>query len=162
MVRLPKSVLTLIAAGAGAGAIATAYIGEREGLSLAAYQDLAGVWTICRGITEGVQPGQVVTREQCDAAFASEVGKRLTAVYQLAPVQMTPARHAALTSFSYNVGLENFKTSTLRRRLNAGDPDPCDEILRWVYVRKKDCRDPANKCSGIVTRRQEEAALCRM
>lgn len=162
MSRLPPRILALVASGASAALIAGTFIGEKEGFSLRAYQDVAGVWTICRGLTEGVTPGLTVTREQCDAAFASAVGKRLDAVYHLVPVAMTPARHAALTSFAYNVGLENFTTSTLRRRLNAGDPDPCGEILRWVYVKKRDCRIAANNCGGIVTRRQEEAELCRM
>lgn len=76
---------------------------------------------------------------------------------------MSPPRRAAVASFcGYNLGLAKCAKSTFIRRLNAGDPDACDEILRWVYVGGKDCRDPASNCRGIVIRREEEAALCRL
>lgn len=161
--RLPRSVVAMVAAGAGATAIATTFIGDKEGMELVAYQDGAKVWTICRGHTDGVKPGQTATKDQCDRWFTSEVGESLELVDRIVTVPMSPARHAAVASFcAYNIGIGKCASSTFIKRLNAGDPQACDEIPKWVYVGGKDCRDPANNCRGIVTRRQQEAELCRL
>lgn len=162
MIRLPKSVVTLIAAGATAAVIATSFVGTKEGLALVAYQDSVKVWTICYGHTHGVQPGQKATKEECDSLRASEVGKTLSEVDRLVTVPMSEARRAAVTSFAYNVGTGALARSTFLQKLNAGHPKACDEILRWVFAGGKDCRDPANDCAGIVTRREQEAQLCRL
>lgn len=159
---LSAKVLALVTAGAGAAAIATTQIGDREGRSLTAYRDIAGVWTICDGYTRGVVAGQTATPAQCDRLRESEIAKTLAEVDRLVTVPMSPARHAALASLAYNIGLGNFRQSTLLRRVNAGESGACDDILRWVWVGRMDCRIPSNNCRGIVDRRQEEAALCRM
>jgi lysozyme len=152
----------MIAAGTGALAIASAFVGDEEGLALQSYQDGASRWTICQGITEGVQPGQTATEAECTALFASEIGKRLAAVDKMVTVPMTQARRAALTSVCYNIGIDACRRSTLIRKINADDPSACDEILRWVYSGGEDCRNPKSKCRGIPLRREREAALCRM
>lgn len=160
MSRLPKSILSLVAAGATAAVIASTFVGEKEGLTLKAYQDGASVWTICRGITEGVKPGQTATREECDRLFTSEIGKRLAAVDEMVTAPMSEARRAAITSLCYNIGLGACRRSTLIRKLNAGDPQACDEILRWHYSGGEDCTDPKSNCRGIPPRREQERELC--
>ncbi len=159
---LSNKMLALIAAGATAGTIATTFVGEKEGRSLTAYQDIAKVWTICDGHTKGVTPGMVATPEECDRMRASDVGQFMAEVDRVVHLPMSEPRRAAVTSFAYNVGMANLRGSTFLRRLNTGDPGACGEILRWVYVGGKDCRDPRNNCAGIVARREQEAALCRL
>lgn len=159
---LSKKVVAMIAAGAGSAAIATTFVAEKEGLSLSAYQDAARVWTICYGHTTGVTPGQTASPQECADLLTSELGHHLAVSYRLVTTPMTPARHAAIADFSYNLGEGSLRRSTLLRKLNAGDPAACDEILRWMYVGVRDCRDPTNDCAGIVTRRNQEAQLCRM
>lgn len=161
-IRLPHKVLALVAAGATSAAIATAFVGEKEGLELAAYQDGARVWTICRGHTETARPGMTATHDQCERLFATDLGRRLAEIDRAVTVPMSEPRRAAVASFAFNVGMGNFRGSTFLRRLNAGDPAACDEILRWIHVGGRDCRDPAAKCRGIVIRREQEAALCRL
>lgn len=161
--RLSRAVLALVLSGAGATAIASQFVGEKEGMALAAYQDGARVWTICKGHTATARPGMVATPQQCERLFASDLGQAMAEIDRIVSVPMSDPRRAAVASFcGYNLGLAKCARSTFIRRLNAGDPAACDEIIRWVYVGGKDCRDPANKCGGIVTRRQEEAALCRL
>lgn len=161
--RLSKAVLALVVAGAGAGAIAQQLIGEREGLALTAYQDGARVWTICRGHTEGVRPGLTATREECDRLFASDLGRFIDQVDGLVKVPLPDIRRAAVVSFCFNVGTGACARSTFLRKLNDGHgAAACDEIPKWIHVAGKDCRDPASHCRGIVTRRTEEAELCRM
>lgn len=161
--RLPPKIIALVAAGAGAATIATTLIPAEEGRALVAYQDGARVWTICDGHTKGVTPGQTATDAECDAMRASDVGRALAETGRIVHVPMSEARRAAVASFcGYNLGLAKCAQSTFIRRLNAGDPGACDEILRWVFVGGKDCRDPASNCRGIVARREREAELCRM
>jgi GH24 family phage-related lysozyme (muramidase) len=63
------------------------------------------------------------------------------------------SRKAGLTSFAYNVGTDAFCGSTLVRRLNAGDPAACDEMLRWTKAK-------GITLPGLVKRREQERALC--
>ncbi len=160
---LSGRVMALVAAGASAAVIATTFIGEKEGESLSAYQDGAKVWTICRGHTATARPGMRAMPEMCDRLFASDVGTALSETDRIVTVPMSEPRRAAVASFcGFNLGLAKCTGSTFIRRLNADDPEACDEILRWVYVGGKDCRDPASNCRGIVIRREQEAALCRL
>lgn len=91
-----------------------------EGCRLRAYQDIVGVWTICFGSTKGVGPGQVMTQTGCDLLLSREAGGYMLRVLQLCPeLAADPQRLAAVTSFSYNLGLGSFKASTLRRKCRA-------------------------------------------
>jgi lysozyme len=67
----------------------------------------------------------------------------------------------ALVRWAYNVGPAAACSSTLVRLTNAGRyAEACAQYDRWTYFQGRDCRDPANRCSGLVTRRAEERALC--
>lgn len=125
-----------------------------EGRSLIAYVDPVGVPTICDGIIEGVKLGDTRTPAQCDAALAKQVREKTAAVDALVHVPMSPNTEAALISFTYNVGVNNFKSSTVLRKLNAGDKvGACNELTRWVYAGGK-------KLGGLVRRRAAERELC--
>lgn len=159
--RLSKPVLALIAAGVGAAGIATQFLGEKEGLALSAYRDGASVWTICRGHTSTVKPGQIVSKAECERLFASDLGKAFDDIDKIVTVPMSEPQRAAVVSFcGYNLGLSKCAKSTFIKKLNAGDPTACDEILRWVFVGGQDCRDPKSNCRGIVIRREQERELC--
>ena len=61
---------------------------------------------------------------------------------------------AAITSFNYNVGPANFKTSTLLKKINRGDLiGACHELDRWTYVAGMYVR-------GLANRRKAEKCLC--
>jgi lysozyme len=47
--KLSAAMLGLIAAGASAPTLMDQFLDEKEGNSLTAYRDGAGIWTICRG-----------------------------------------------------------------------------------------------------------------
>lgn len=88
-----------------------------EGCRLLAYKDIVGIWTICYGSTVGVQEGMRKTQTQCDQLLLNEAGRFMLRVLQLCPTLADqPAKLAAVTSFTYNVGLGAFKASTLRRK----------------------------------------------
>lgn len=159
--RLSKTVLALIAAGAGASVIATQLAGESEGVSLRAYQDGAGVWTICHGHTAGVKPGQRANKAQCDAFLKTDMGQAFAALDRMVKVPLSEPPRAGLADWVFNVGETAARRSSLIRKLNAGDRiGACNELRRWVIVGGKDCRDQRSNCAGIVARREQERELC--
>jgi lysozyme len=76
-----------------------------------------------------------------------------------APV--TVFEHVAFLHFGWNIGITAFCSSTLVKKLKAGDHrGACDQILRWVHAGGRDCRVRGNNCGGIPIRRKLEHAVC--
>jgi lysozyme len=74
---------------------------------------------------------------------------------------MPPSVVKAFGHFSFNVGPDAFCRSTAARLLNEGRfREACQQIPRWRFIGKKDCAIKANKCGGIVRRRQWEYQTC--
>jgi lysozyme len=92
-----------------------------EGLSLQAYQDVAGVWTNGYGNTHGVVPGSVITMEQAQNDLSVNVEGAEYVVNTVVKVPLTQNQFDALVDFVFNLGSGNFQGSTLLRLLNAGD-----------------------------------------
>jgi lysozyme len=144
------------AAGAVAIAMAAALaLGVKfEGERLQAYHDPVRIPTMCRGHTAGVRLGDVATPAECEALAQTDTLDALRTVSQLVTVELNNNELVAYTDFVYNVGAEKFRTSTLLRKLNAGDrAGACKELLRWVYADSK-------MLPGLVKRRQVEYRLC--
>lgn len=61
----------------------------------------------------------------------------------------------AIVDFAYNLGIGRLQTSTLRRKINAGDWDGASvELLKWV-------RGGGRVLPGLVARRKAESALLK-
>ncbi len=164
--------MKLITVGtAGTLAIATVLIAHHEGdgpkqtingvAYHLSYQDSAGIWTICRGLTgRGVGPNQRMTTDQCEMAEAGRLDEFEAAIRRLIPRYDTfnKWRQAALLSFAWNVGLGNLETSTIRRLFNArADTAACNELVKW---NKSRVRGVLTTLRGLVTRRADELELC--
>ena len=107
-------------------------IKDFEGLRLNSYRDAVGVWTIGYGHTGTAGPGQRITNAQATALLREDVATFENAVTRAVRVPVTANQFAALVSFTYNVGSGALNSSTLLRRLNAGDTlGAADEFLRW-------------------------------
>lgn len=140
--------------GGTAAIIATGFIAGWEGLRTEAYLDPVGIPTICYGSTRGVQVGDVKTVQECKDLLTDELLIYLHAVDDYIYVPMPDTRRAALTSFAYNVGIENFKRSTMRKKMNQGDiRGACNELSKWVFAK-------GIKLRGLVRRREAERQLC--
>lgn len=134
---------------------------EFEGCRLQAYRCSAGILTIGWGSTtvngQAVRKGQTITQAQADAQLAADLERFYAALVQAIPaVSSWPGhRAAALVSWTYNVGVNAMRTSTLRRRLLAGE-DPVlvvhEELPRW-----NDKGLPSEP--GLTRRRAAEVAL---
>src|SRR5215213_5139029 len=90
-------------------AAAIDFVSRWEGCRLAAYQDVAGVWTIGYGSTgPHVRPGLKITADQAKALLCDDVrvaAARLEARIGAAVVdELSEDRYAALLSFTFNLG----------------------------------------------------------
>lgn len=130
-----------------------AVIKEFEGLQLQAYQCSAHVWTIGYGHTAGVQPGDVITRREADGLLSQDVSESERTIERYVTVSLTQCQFDALVSLTFNVGSGNFRSSTLLKKLNAGDyTGAAGEFLRWVNA-------GGQRLPGLVRRRAAEKAL---
>lgn len=134
-------------------AIAVTAVAGFEGIRTVAYRDPVGIPTICFGETKGVRIGDTASLEQCKGLLAIRLEEFDQAVRRCVTAFMSPSREAALVSFAYNVGTGAFCSSTLVKRLNAGDPNACDELLKWN-------RAKGIPLPGLTKRRQQERELC--
>ena len=124
-----------------------------EGLRLNAYLDAVGVWTIGYGHTRTAGPGQSVSFAGATALLREDVATFEKAVTQAVRVPITANQYAALVSFAYNVGSGALNSSTLLRRLNAGDTyGAANEFLRWN-------RAGGRALAGLTRRREAERVL---
>lgn len=154
-----KSTLTkkLLAYGFTAAiAVSGGYlIAPNEGKVNATYIDPVGIATSCYGHTgPELKLGQKFTDDQCLDQLAKDLSSHDKQMMNLVRVPLTDYQHAAFLSFTYNVGVGNFKSSTMLRKLNSKDYEgACEELSKWVYAKKQ-------KLNGLVTRRQQEKAVC--
>ncbi|MFY0403338.1 lysozyme [Pantoea dispersa] len=145
-------------AGGGAIAIATVFLGGKDGVEgrvYDPYKDVAGVWTVCDGHTgTDIIKGKKYTDRECDRLLMQDLQPVKKAVDGLVKVQLNEYQRAALYSFTYNVGTSAFSKSTLLKRLNSGDQaGACEEMRRWVYA-------GGMKWKGLQNRRDMERSLC--
>ena len=113
-------------------------IKQFEGLRLKAYLCPAGIWTIGYGHTSGVSPNSFITIQEADEYLHRDVA---TIEMQLNKLNLIlrQCQWDAIVSFVFNVGIGNFKASTLlaKIRINPDDNSIMDEFLRWVYANGK-------------------------
>lgn len=127
------------------------HVKKCEGLSLMAYTDAGGVWTIGYGHTGGVRKGEKITEAVADVYLRRDLDVAERAV-NLSGLAKTQGQFDALVDFVYNVGMGNLAKSTLKKKIqsNASTEEIQAEFRRWVYSGKK-------KLNGFVARREWEA-----
>jgi lysozyme len=132
-----------------------AAIAQREGNILTAYKDSGGVLTIGVGHTSAAGPPKVkagmrITAAESDAILARDLADVERTVNSKVKVPLTQSQFDALVSLVFNIGGGAFASSTLLRKLNAGDYDgAADQFLRWNKVKGRVIK-------GLTTRRIAE------
>lgn len=108
-----------------------------EGLELRSYPDPGSggaPWTCCWGHTgPDVQPDQTYTSSDCERLFSSDLARFEQGVEALLP-GLPQHQFCALVSWAFNVGLHAVQASSLRRRIQAGEPPALvieQELPRW-------------------------------
>lgn len=133
-------------------------IKQFEGLELEAYQDIAGIWTIGYGHTgSDVEPGMRITEREAEALLRKDLTPRENAVDSLTSVPLNQNEFDALVSFIYNVGINAYRGSTARRRLNRGDRLGAADALTWWN--KATVGGVLREVQGLTRRRAAERAL---
>lgn len=129
-----------------------------EGFRAAAYRCPAGVWTVGYGHTSlagepAVTPGMKVTRAEAAAILSRDVTAFTAGVERLVTISLGANQFSALVSFAYNVGLGNFRDSSVLKSVNAGD---FDAVPRRLALWNK---AGGRVLAGLVHRRAAESAL---
>lgn len=127
-----------------------------EGLVLHAYKPVPTerYWTIGYGhYGSDVREHDKITSQQAEEMLKQDLKVYAYSVSQNVKVKINQNQFDALTSFCYNVGKEGLRTSTLLKKLNAGDfSGASKEFEKWVHGGGK-------VLPGLVTRRKAEKAL---
>lgn len=133
-------------------------IKEFEGCRLTAYQDSVGVWTIGYGWTQPVdgkpiRAGMTINQETAERLLKTGLVSYEADVSKMLKVGVSQCQFDALVSFCYNLGAKSLSSSTLMRKLNAGDVNgAADEFLRWNKA-------GGNVLAGLTRRREAERSL---
>jgi lysozyme len=124
-----------------------------EGCRLMPYYCPAGVLTCGWGSTgPDVFPGRAWTQEYADSRMLMDAQKFARGTLALCP-SLAGNKLCAIADFSYNLGIGRLKSSTLRRKVNAGDWEAVPKELRkWV-------NGGGRRLQGLVLRREAEIAL---
>ena len=124
-----------------------------EGVRLTRYKDSAGLWTI--GVGHLIRHDENFTQispEKAQELLAADLVSAENCINSLG-VELNQNRFDALVCWCYNVGCGAVKSSTLVKKLRAGDFDgAAKELLRWDKVDQK-------SIPGLKNRRNAEMEL---
>lgn len=129
-----------------------------EQCRLKAYPDPAtggAPYTIGWGDTgPDVKPGLIITQDEADARFAKRLVREFEPGVAGAITKMpSQAQFDGMVCLAYNIGLGNFRASTLVRKFNAGDfAGAAEQFLVWNKAAGK-------VMLGLRRRRAAERAL---
>jgi len=118
-----------------------------------AYLDPVGIPTVCTGHIKGVTLGAHRTKKECEVLLQQDVSSTGIAVGELVRVPVSQGQYDALVSLTFNIGNSALSTSTLLRKLNAGNCyGAAGEFLKWDHAKGKRLR-------GLTARRTAERDL---
>lgn len=112
-------------------------------------------YTIGYGETQGVKAGDVWTQQEADSKLEDRVKGFMQELLKVSPklALMSPSAIAATTSLCYNIGLGNYKTSTVCKKIAEGDKQAAGEaFLLWNKAK-------GVVLQGLVNRRKSEKDL---
>jgi lysozyme len=125
-----------------------------EGLSLKAYQDCAGVWTIGYGHTgPALIAGMTISEADAEALLRADLADAVACVNRAVHVPISQGQFDALVDFCFNAGRGNLLQSTLLRKVNLGDfGGAAAQFGLWVHA-------GGEVVAGLVRRRKAEAEM---
>jgi lysozyme len=129
-----------------------------EGCRLAAYQDVAGIWTIGYGHIRGVREGMTITEQQATQYLQEDLADTEGAVdWMTSAAPTTNDQYAAMVSLCFNIGSGNFRTSSvLRFHLVRDYASAADAFLLWD---KSHVDGQLVEVQGLLNRRRAERRL---
>lgn len=152
-----------LAAGAISAALALtpSLLEEIEGIRYTVYYDIAGIPTVCAGITgSDVIPGKRYTKRECDALLFKHIAIAQRTVDKAVKVEIPASMRAALYSFTFNAGGGAFRSSTMLKDINSGRlVKACSRLWDWTYFRNPKT-GKMEKSKGLKNRRAVEYNYC--
>lgn len=126
-----------------------------EGVSLETYFDPVGIQTYCIGHASFESQAKAsYTEDECVDIFVIDWVKHEKELDSLKIPYSSNWQRAALTDFTFNVGVGNVRSSTLVSLIREGKYEAaCQQLTRWVYA-------GGNKLRGLVTRRENTIPYC--
>lgn len=146
---------------AAAVAIAVAFLPKVEDTKYKVYTDIAGVPTVCEGITgPDVIKGKTYTRSECDALLTKHIQVAKRTVDSKIKVDVPDTFRASMYSFTFNAGGGAYSGSTMLKLTNRGRlREACEQLYRWTYYRNPKT-GKMEKSKGLYNRRVQEYQLC--
>jgi len=153
MTRTRKPLAAIV--GVGAAAVLVNVVPQFEGRILRGYRDPIGIVTACSGHTRTAVFGRPYSIEECNRLLDEDLADHAAGVMACIKVPTSVGERAAYVSFGFNAGVGAFCSSTMVRKLNAGDRfGACEELMRWT-------RAGGKVLPGLVKRREVERDMCR-
>ena len=111
-------------------------------------------WTIGYGHTgPEVVEGLQITQDQAEQYLAQDIKQAEANVNAVVHVELTQEEFDALVDFAFNCGCRNLDSSTLMKKLNAGDYEGAShEFIKWDMA-------AGHHMSGLLKRREAETAM---
>ncbi len=122
-----------------------------EGMSLNAYKDVAGVWTIGIGHIQGVKEGMTVTLDEAIALYNLDAKMVENALNKMIPPDCTQNQFDALVDFGFNLGI-----GALQQLLAHPWNEIPDWLPKWNKARVEGVLQPVK---GLTRRREAERDL---
>jgi len=134
-------------------------IRKDEGREYQPYKDLAGILTVCDGITgKDVIPGKTYTDAECNALTIKHVEAHGSQLLDCIHVRITQGMYEGLAGWAYNVGVGAACKSTAIKLINAGRYEAgCRALMNWNKVKKG---DTFVEVRGLTLRREREMNQC--
>lgn len=133
------------------------FIQEMEGFMPFVYLDVAGKPTIGFGhlVVRGEKFSEPLLPDDAAKLMRKDLNRIEGGMWGALNSPLKQQQFDALASFTYNLGVGAFKSSTLLKRVNAGrHEDVPAQLLRWVNA-----GNPPRPVNGLIKRRKLEGAL---
>ena len=124
-----------------------------EGCKLKAYQDSVGVWTIGYGHTKGIYEGLEITQSEAEKMLQDELPEYEGYITDKVVPMLQQHEYDALVCWVYNLGPTNLSSSTMLKKLNAG------EFKEVPFQMKRWDKAGGQPLLGLTRRRNAEALL---
>ncbi len=121
-----------------------------------------GAWELSYGVTfrpdgSRIREGETCTESEAMTLFRHALGVFEQAVRDMVKVPLEPHQFSALVAWIYNIGIENARTSTVLREVNANRIyDAAAAFGMWIYATKNGYKQALR---GLLRRRYAEACL---
>lgn len=147
--------------GSVAATLLLTVVPQFEGTEYKAYQDIAGIWTICQGDTKDVHAGLIETPEGCRKRLEIQLSTHAKGMLLCTPALKQEGLdyvRAAGTSLTYNIGIGAYCKSSIDKNWDVGQwMKGCERFIAWNKARVRGQLVPVR---GLTIRRQQEIQIC--